>query len=113
MQKMTPPLQNITVVIFEHRFTKEFSTLFERLGAGVHACALLEERPVENRSELQAFVRELAAENLDMMVFLTGVGARFLVSEAESIGMKPAFLDALQKMKIVVRGPKPVAALRQ
>src|SRR5437764_1088554 len=30
---MAQPLENITVAILEHRFTKEFSTLFERLGA--------------------------------------------------------------------------------
>jgi uroporphyrinogen-III synthase len=113
MHKMTQSLQDITVAVFEHRFTKEFSALFERLGAVVHACPLLEERPVENREELQDFVRRLVAGNLDMMIFLTGVGARFLVAEAESVGIKHDFLEALQKLKIVVRGPKPVAALRQ
>lgn len=48
-----------------------------------------------------------------MMIFLTGVGAKFLISEAESIGLKDEFLRALEKGTVVVRGPKPVAALRQ
>jgi uroporphyrinogen-III synthase len=107
------PLENVTVAILEHRFTKEFSTLFERLGATVYACPLLEERPVENRAELREFVGRVVAGDLDMMVFLTGVGARFLVAEAESSGMKEDFLKALGDLTIVVRGPKPVAALRQ
>ena len=51
--------------------------------------------------------------NLDIMIFLTGVGAKFLISEAESIGLKDPFLGALEKITVVVRGPKPVAALRQ
>jgi len=113
MQLMAQPLENITVAILEHRYTKEFSTLFERLGANVHACPLLEEKPVENRSELQNFVRHAASGNLDAMIFLTGVGARFLVAEAESMGLKDDFLKALGRLLIVVRGPKPVAALRQ
>jgi uroporphyrinogen-III synthase len=113
MQLMAQPLENITVAILEHRYTKEFSTLFERLGASVHACPLLEERPVENRSELQNFVRHVASGNLDAMIFLTGVGARFLVAEAESMGLKDDFLTALGRLLIVVRGPKPVSALRQ
>jgi uroporphyrinogen-III synthase len=110
---MAQPLDGVTVAILEHRFTKEFSTLFERFGAKVHACPLLEEKPVENREELQQFVRHVVSGSLDVMIFLTGVGARFLVSEAEVIGVKEDFLKALDKMTIVVRGPKPVAALRQ
>jgi uroporphyrinogen-III synthase len=110
---MAQPLENITVGITEHRFTKEFASLFERLGAKVYSCPVLEEKPVENRAELQSFVRGVCAGNQDLMIFLTGVGAKFLISEAESIGVKQEFLSALDKMTVVVRGPKPVAALRQ
>jgi uroporphyrinogen-III synthase len=110
---MAGPLENITVAILEHRFTKEFSTLFEKLGATVDACPLLEEKPVENRDELQTFVRHVLDGGLDMMIFLTGVGARFLIAEADSIGVKDDFIETLRKLTIVVRGPKPVAALRQ
>jgi uroporphyrinogen-III synthase len=106
-------LENISVAILEHRFTKEFSTLFEKLGATVYACPLLEEKPVENRDELQLFVRSVLDGQIDMMIFLTGVGARFLVAESESMGERDAFLQALGHLTIVVRGPKPVAALRQ
>jgi uroporphyrinogen-III synthase len=107
------PLEHITVAITEHRFTKEFSALFERLGAQVYACPLLEEKPVENRDEVQKFIRLVVSGRLNMMIFLTGVGARFLVAEAESMGLKEEFLQALERLTIVVRGPKPVAALRQ
>jgi uroporphyrinogen-III synthase len=110
---MALPLENKTVAILEHRFTKEFTTLFERSGATVYACPILEEKPVENREELQTFVRRVVAGNLDVMIFLTGVGARFLVSEAETMNIKEDFIQALGQLTIVVRGPKPVAALRQ
>ena len=110
---MAGPLENIDVGILEHRFTKEFSTLFEKLGATVYACPLLEEKPVENPEELQSFIRHVLDGQIDMMIFLTGVGARFLVSQSESMGERDRFLQALGKVTIVVRGPKPVAALRQ
>ena len=113
MRWMRRPLENIEVAIVEHRFTKEFSALFERFGAKVHACPLLEERPVENRGELQEFVRNVVSGDLDVMIFLTGVGARFLAAEAESMGLKEDFLKGLGKLTVVVRGPKPVAVLRQ
>ena len=110
---MAQPLENITVAITEHRYTKEFASLFERLGANVFACPVLEERKVENRGEMQSFIRTVCSGSQDVMIFLTGVGAKFLIAEAESIGLKDRFLAALGKGLIVVRGPKPVAALRQ
>ena len=110
---MAKPPGQLTVAILEHRFTKEFSTLLERFGAAVYACPLLEEKPVENPQELESFVRQVTSGNLDAMIFLTGVGARFLISASETIGLKNQFLEALNKLTIVVRGPKPVAALRQ
>jgi uroporphyrinogen-III synthase len=110
---MATPLGQLTVAILEHRFTKEFSSLLERFGASVYACPLLEEKPVENRQELEDFVRQVTSGSLDAMIFLTGVGARFLVSASESAGLKDQFLEALNRLTVVVRGPKPVAALRQ
>lgn len=110
---MTLPLENVTVGIAEHRYTKEFSTLFERLGARVHACPLIEETPVQNREELRDFIRLVITRKIDFMIFLTGVGARMLVAEAESIGQKDAFLGALAQAQVVARGPKPQVALRQ
>src|SRR5215831_16017150 len=100
MAEMPQPLENITVAILEHRFTKEFSTLFEKAGASVYACPMLEEKPVENREELQSFVRRVVSNELDVMIFLTGVGARFLVAEAESLGLKDDFLKGLAKCTI-------------
>jgi uroporphyrinogen-III synthase len=110
---MTRPLEHLTIAILEHRFTREFSALLERFGATVYACPLLEEKPLENRDELEKFVRHAAAGGLDVMIFLTGVGAKFLVSAAESIALKNEFVEALNQITIVVRGPKPIAALRQ
>src|SRR6267142_792960 len=110
---MSLPLENIVVGITEHRFTKEFAALFEKLGAKVYACPLLEETPVENRDDLKDFVRLVVSGKFDLMIFLTGVGAKFLIAEAESSGLKDEFLRALGNLTVVVRGPKPVAALRQ
>jgi len=110
---MPGPLENISVAILEHRFTKEFSTLFEKLGATVLACPLLEEKPVENREELEMFIHHVLEGRLDAIIFLTGVGARFLIAEADAMGAKDQFLEALARLTIIVRGPKPVAALRQ
>src|SRR2546425_13083799 len=103
---MPQPLDQVTIGILEHRFTKEFTTLLQRFGATVYACPMLEERPVENREELEQFVWQVAAGKFEVMNFLTGVGAGFLGSAEESAGLKNEVLQSLRKMRIVVRGPK-------
>jgi uroporphyrinogen-III synthase len=107
------PLENITVAITEHRFMQEFAILFEKAGATVYACPLLEEAPVADRQQLQDIVRRTAVREIDVIVFLTGVGARLLVAEAEWLGLKGAFLAALEAITVVARGSKPGTALRQ
>ena len=110
---MTAPLENITVAITEHRYGSEFAKLFERFGAIVRVCPMVEEKPVENRDEIRSFIQSVNAGSLDIMIFLTGVGARFLISEAEEMGVKAEFLSKLSNLTTVVRGPKPLAALNR
>jgi uroporphyrinogen-III synthase len=107
------PLRGLTVSIVEHRYGREFGAMIERLGATIYACPLVEERPVENREEVQAFIRTVISGSLGAMVFLTGVGARLLVEEAEHMGERESFLEALGRLKVVARGPKPVAVLHR
>jgi uroporphyrinogen-III synthase len=107
------PLGGLTVSIVEHRYGREFGALIERLGATIYACPLVEERPVQDREEVQAFIRRVVSGSLGVMVFLTGVGARLLVEEAERMGERESFLEALRRLKVVARGPKPVAVLHR
>lgn len=110
---MPRPLENRTVAITEHRREKEFAALIARHGARVLSCPLLEERSIDNRSEIRSFIDRLISRELEMMVFFTGVGVRFLTAEAEAAGQLKQFVDALGKITVVARGPKPRAALRK
>ena len=110
---MPGPLDNVTVAISEHRRERELTTLIERYGACVVSCPLLEEVPVKNRSELQSFVRSLIGGELDMMVFFTGVGVRFIAAEARAMDDLEHFVAALGDLRLVVRGPKPIKALKE
>ncbi len=110
---MSRTLENRTVAITEHRFEKELKSLIERHGAQVISCPLLEERPVENRSQLQEFIEQVLEDRFDIVVFFTGVGARFLGEEAASMGRLEEFKDALKELTVVARGPKPRSAMRK
>ncbi len=61
---MSKAVENRTVAITEHRFEKELMSLIEPHGANVISCPLLEERPVENRSELRAFISRGIVERI-------------------------------------------------
>jgi uroporphyrinogen-III synthase len=49
----------------------------------------------------------------DIVIFLTGVGTRALVNAIAGAVSLDAFVEALAKTRVVARGPKPVAVLRE
>jgi uroporphyrinogen-III synthase len=48
-----------------------------------------------------------------MVIFLTGVGTRALLSVVETSYKREDYIAALRRVNVVARGPKPVAALRE
>ncbi len=75
------------------------------------APALLEV-PLPERQEVADLINALCSGRIELFVFLTGVGARAVLSAADAIGKKEDVIQALTEMKVVCRGPKPVAVMR-
>lgn len=73
----------------------------------------MKEVPLESNSEALAFAAKLFASEFDVVIFLTGVGARALLGVVETTYKRDEYVAALQQIKVVARGPKPVAALRE
>jgi uroporphyrinogen-III synthase len=73
----------------------------------------MREVPLESNSEALAFAVRLFAGEFDIVIFLTGVGARTLLGVVETTYKRDEYVAALQRIKVVARGPKPVAALRE
>jgi uroporphyrinogen-III synthase len=73
----------------------------------------MREVPLESNTEALAFADRLERGEFDLVVLLTGVGTRALIATIEQVrGSRDSFIDALRRTRIVARGPKPVAALR-
>ena len=72
-------------------------------------------REIPNESDTVAleFADALIAGQFDAVIFLTGAGVRALADAVERAGRTQAFLDALARVKVITRGPKPIAALRE
>ena len=105
--------QGLTVLTLESRRGQEMSRLIQTHGGEpVHAPAM-REVPLSSNLEALKFADELLEGKLDAVVFLTGVGARALSNVLEGVHPKEKFLEALRRVSVVARGPKPVAVLRE
>jgi uroporphyrinogen-III synthase len=71
------------------------------------------ERPLETNPQAAQFASELIAGEYDMVIFTTGVGTRYLMDVVAARGSLEPFLQALRKVRIVSRGPKPAAVLSE
>jgi uroporphyrinogen-III synthase len=105
--------QGLTVLTLESRRGQEMSRLIETYGGKpIHAPAM-REVPLSSNPEALRFAEALLSGKLDAVVFLTGVGARALSQVLESVHPKENFFEALRRVSVIARGPKPVAVLRE
>jgi uroporphyrinogen-III synthase len=104
-------LAGLRVVVFESRRAAELARMLERHGATVLSAPALREAPLPPSPAIAELARALAAGEVAALVLLTGVGTRALAPE---LAPDPVALPALfAKTRVVARGPKPLAALRE
>jgi len=107
------PFDGLRVISFESRRATEIAELIRRQGGEPFVAPSMREAPLENNNEAFDFAERLFRGDFDMMIFLTGVGTRALDKVLASRFPPNAFAEALRKITIVARGPKPMAALRE
>ena len=103
----------LRVLALESRRATELSKLISTYGGLPILAPAMKEVPLESNGEALAFAARLLAGEFDLVIFLTGVGARALLGVVETTYKRDEYIAALQRIKIVARGPKPVAALRE
>ena len=105
--------EGLRVLSLESRRGTEMAKLIASYAGEAVVAPSMREVPLESNTEAAAFGRELFSGGFDMVVFLTGVGTRALARVVETIYPLDQYLAELRKIAIVVRGPKPVAVLRE
>lgn len=100
------------VISLESRRAAEMAELIRRQGGEVFSAPAMREVPAEARGA-SGFGERLLGGGFDMMVLLTGVGARALRRALAERFSEVRFLEALRSLAVVVRGPKPAAVLRE
>lgn len=107
------PMNGLRVVSFESRRVKEMAQLIAAQGGTPVSAPSLREVPREENPAALAFAEELLAGRYHMVIFLTGVGTRYLFEALEKRYPREELLAALRRVAVLARGPKPIAVLRE
>jgi len=106
-------LAGLRVLCLESRRGQEMAKLIANYGGEAITAPSMQEVTLKDNPEALAFARKLAEGGFDMVIFLTGVGTRALARLVEAHDLRQKFVDALRRVKVVARGPKPMAALAE
>lgn len=110
----TQSFKHLRVLALESRRATELAALISSYGGQPVVAPALREVPLESNTEAMDFAAALMRGDFDIVIFLTGVGTRALVSVIErAYSTRDAFVAALARTKVVARGPKPLAVLRE
>jgi uroporphyrinogen-III synthase len=103
----------LRVLALESRRAAELAKLISNYGGEAVVAPAMREVPLDSNTEALSFAEALLAGKFDIVIFLTGVGARAVLSVAETKYSRDDFILALKRTKVVPRGPKPIAVLRE
>jgi uroporphyrinogen-III synthase len=109
----TPSFQGCRVLTLESRRATEIAALVSKLGGRCLVAPALREVPLESNTEAQHAAAALVGDAFDVVVFLTGVGARAWLAAVEQTVTRQEFFAALVRTRVAVRGPKPLAVMRE
>jgi uroporphyrinogen-III synthase len=89
------------------------AALVSTYGGRPVAAPALREIPLESNPEALALADALKRGAFDIVILLTGVGTRVLLDVVQATSSRDEFVAALARTKVVPRGPKPLAVLRE
>ncbi len=113
MGKLAPDFKGLCVLAFESRRATEFASLVTTFGGRAIVAPALREEPLDSSAAALEFAAALLRGDFQVVVFLTGVGTRALMRAIEPSYSREAIVAALARTKVVARGPKPLAVLRE
>ncbi|BBO36323.1 uroporphyrinogen decarboxylase [Lacipirellula parvula] len=108
-----PSYDGLRIASFESRKADDTTRMIERFGGVAHVSPSMREIPVEADRSVVDFGHRLITGQIEAVILLTGVGTREMVARVERHIDRQRFLDTLADVKTIVRGPKPLAVMRE
>lgn len=109
----SPSFNGLRVLALESRLSSEMGTLIANYGGRATVAPSMREVPLDSNPAALEFASALDRGEVDIAIFLTGVGTRILMRAIAEACPKERFSAALSRVKVVARGPKPAAVLRE
>jgi uroporphyrinogen-III synthase len=106
-------LQGLKVISFESRRAVEIAELIRRYGGEPFVAPSMREVPIEQNRDALELLPALEAGKFDLLILMTGVGTRTLIQILLTQFSQENIIAALRRVKLVARGPKPVAVLKE
>jgi uroporphyrinogen decarboxylase len=101
------------VAAFESRRGPEMQRMIGRHGGEARVSQSMQEISHAENELAVDFAHRLITGEITTVIFLTGVGFRYLLQTVEKRIDRQRFLDCLSDVTTIARGPKPAAALRE
>ena len=109
-----PSFKGLRVLVLESRRARELGLIVSSYGGEPLVAPSMREVPIESNADAIRFTDDLIAGEFDVVVLLTGVGARALLDLVQRVqGTRRRLVDALKETVVVCRGPKPLAVMRE
>ena len=103
----------LRVAALESRRRDDMERLIAKFGGQPFVSPSMREVPIEANREAIDFAYRVITGEINIVIFLTGVGLRHLLSAIERHIDRQRFIDALSDVTTIVRGPKPAAVMRE
>ena len=100
------------VGLLEGRMSGELASLVRRQGGDPVLGPALREETMDATAPVGGLIDALQAGEVEVVLFLTGVGANALFGAAERLGRLEELIDLLQHTTNVCRGQKPWGPLK-
>jgi uroporphyrinogen-III synthase len=106
------PFAGLRVLSLESRRAKEMENLIVREGGIPFVAPSVKERALDDDETAFRFVERLEVDEFDMVICMTAVGLALLRDTAARRMPLERLSEALRRVTIVSRGPKPVGVLK-
>ncbi len=113
MTDAAPSLAGLRVAALESRRRDDMHRMIERFGGQAFVSPSMREVPIEENRPAIEFAYRVITGEYTMVILLTGVGFRHLLTAIERSVDRQRFLDSLSDITTVARGPKPAAAMKE
>ncbi len=108
-----PNFGGLHVAAFESRRQEDMARLIERFGGVPHVSPSMREEAITENREAIDFVHRVMTGQVDIIIWMTGVGIRHLLAEVERHVDRQRLIESISDVINVVRGPKPAAVFRE